>query len=104
MPTYTFQDKQTKETWDEICSWDTRCKFLQDNPHLTTIITKAPAMVGSRYTSGIKNDEGWKENLSRIAEAHPQSALAERYGKKDIKKIKTQQALSKNKRRLRGKK
>lgn len=95
MPTYTFQDKQTKETWDEICSWDTRCKFLQDNPHLTTIITKAPAMVGSRYTSGIKNDEGWKENLSRIAEAHPGSALAAEHGTKDSKTVKTRQAVEK---------
>ena len=33
----------------------------------------------------IKNDAGWKENLSRIAEAHPRSNLADRYGKKSVK-------------------
>ena len=47
-----------------------------------------------------KNDQGWKENMSRIAEAHPTSPLADRYGKKSIKQIKTQQALTKNKQRI----
>ena len=38
--------------------------------------------------------------MSRIVEAHPTSPLAERYGKKSIKQIKTQQALAKNKKRI----
>jgi hypothetical protein len=38
--------------------------------------------------------------MSRIAEAHPTSPLADRYGKKSIKQIKTQQALKKNKQRI----
>ena len=95
MPTYTFQDKKTGETWEEICSWDDRCAYLKDNPHIDTIIVKAPAMVGSRYTSGIKNDGGWQENLSRIAEAHPGSALASQHGSKDSKTVKTRQAVDK---------
>ena len=45
----------------------------------------------------IKNDEGWKENLSRIAEAHPRSNLADRYGKKSVKQSKTEQVLKKHK-------
>ena len=46
-----------------------------------------------------KTDSGWKENLSRIAEAHPKSALAERYGKKTIKQSKTDQVLAKHRKR-----
>ena len=42
--------------------------------------------------------------MSRIAEAHPNSPLAQKYGKKSTKAIKTQQALEKNRRRLKGKK
>jgi hypothetical protein len=38
--------------------------------------------------------------MSRIAEAHPTSQLAQRYGKKSIKQIKTEQALIKNKKRI----
>ena len=45
----------------------------------------------------IKNDEGWKENLSRIAEAHPRSNLADRYSKKSVKQSKTEQVLKKHK-------
>ena len=45
----------------------------------------------------IKNDDGWKENLSRIAEAHPRSSLADRYGKKTIKQSKTDAVLKKHK-------
>lgn len=95
MPTYTFQDTQTGETWEEVCSWDDRCAFLKEHPHIKTIIVKAPALVGSRYISGIKNDDGWKENLSRIAEAHPGSAVAAQHGSKDTTSVKTRQAVDK---------
>jgi hypothetical protein len=45
----------------------------------------------------IKNDAGWTENLQRIAEAHPSSNLADRYGKKTTKEIKTRDVLKKHK-------
>ena len=52
----------------------------------------------------MKTDGGWKDNLSRIAEAHPTSPLADRYGKKSTKDIKTKQVVEKHRRRQRGKK
>ena len=76
-------------------------EYLDKNKHITQVLKGLNIVSG---VGSIKQDGGWKDNLSRIAEAHPNSPLADRYGKKDIKKIKTQQALSKNKRRLRGKK
>ena len=39
----------------------------------------------------------WKDNLSRIAEAHPGSPLAYRHGKKSTKDINTRQVLKKHK-------
>lgn len=95
MPTYTFQDTHSGDTWEEFCSWDDRCAFLESNPHVKQLIVNAPNFVGSRYTSGIKNDGGWQENLSRIAEAHPASALAAQHGTKDAKTVKTRQAVEK---------
>ena len=85
MPTYTFKNNTTGEVWDELCTYSDREAFLAENPQFTTIITKAPGLVGSKYTSGIHNDDGWNENLSRIAEAHPTSNLADRYGSKSMK-------------------
>ena len=44
----------------------------------------------------IKNDSGWKENLSRIAEAHPNTPLGDKYNKKSTKELKTRQVLKKH--------
>jgi len=53
----------------------------------------------------MKNDGGWKDNLSRIAEKHPTSALAERYGKRSAKEIATRNVVQKHlKRQAKGKK
>lgn len=85
MPTYTFKDNNTGEIWDELCSYSDREAFLAENPHIQAIIDGAPVLVSSRYSSGPKTDEGFKENLARIAEAHPTSPLADRYGSKSIR-------------------
>ena len=76
-------------------------EYLNNNKHITQVLKGLNIVSG---VGNIKQDGGWKDNLSRIAEAHPQSALADRYGKKSTKSIKTQQALAKNRRRIRGKK
>jgi len=47
----------------------------------------------------MKTDSGWKENMSRIAEAHPTSPFADRFGKKSTKDIKTNQVIQKHRRR-----
>ena len=101
MPIYTFYNKKTKKEFDEMMSISEMEEYKEKNPHISQVITGLNIVSG---VGSIKQDGGWKDNLSRIAEAHPNSPLADRYGKKDIKKIKTQQALAKNKRRLRGKK
>jgi hypothetical protein len=77
--------------------------YLSKNKHITQVLQPINIVAG---VSGLthKNDQGWKENMSRIAEAHPTSPLADRYGKKSIKQIRTQQALKKNKQRLAARK
>ena len=51
----------------------------------------------SGTVGGIKNDGGWKDNISRIAEAHPGSPIAQRYGKDTTKNINTRNVLKKHK-------
>lgn len=98
MPIYTFLNKKTKKEYDEMMSISEMEEYLDKNPHITQVIKGLNIISGA---SGItmKNDGGWKENLSRIAEAHPQSALASRYGKKSIKQSKTEQVLAKHRKR-----
>ena len=96
MPTYNFKNTDTGEEFEEIMSMSEREKFLEQNSH----IKQLPSLVAMSYTGTgdrIKNDGGWKDNLSRIAEAHPGSPLAYRHGKKSTKDINTRQVLKKHK-------
>ena len=90
MPSYSFKNNETGEEWEEFFSISGREEFLEQNPH----ITQLPSMVSIvSDTGGIKNDNGWGDNMQRIAEAHPGSPLARRYGKKSTKEINTRNVL-----------
>ena len=102
MPVYTFLNKKTNKEYDDFMSIAEMEEFLEKNPHITQVI-KGLNIVRGVSGASYKTDSGWKENLSRIAEAHPQSALASRYGKKSIKQSKTEQVLAKHRKRSRGK-
>ena len=99
MPTYTFENTKTGKVYDEYMSIADRETYLEQNPHIKQLINKINIVSG---TGGIKTDSGWKENMSRIAEAHPTSPLAQRYGKRSIKQVKTEQVIKKHRKR-RGK-
>ena len=43
-----------------------------------------------------KTDNGWKEVMSKISEAHPASNLAERYGKKSVKQTQIEKTIKKH--------
>jgi len=94
MPTYTFEDTNTGEVFETVMRISERDEFIKENPHIKQLITGAPMIVGG--VGGMKNDAGWGEVLSKAAEAHPNSPLADRYGSKTIKQIKTEQAVKKH--------
>jgi len=98
MPIYTFYNKRTKKEFDEMMSISDMESYLKKNKHITQVL-KGLNIVSGVQGRSFKSDSGWKENLSRIAEAHPQSALAQRYGKKTIKQSKTEQVLAKHRKR-----
>ena len=102
MPIYTFYNKKTKKQFDDMMSIAEMEEYLNKNKHVEQVIKgiNIVASVGNRTG---KTDSGWKDTLSKIAEAHPQSELAKQHTKKTIKQIKTEQAVKKNRRR-RGKK
>lgn len=101
MPTYTFENTKTGKVYDEYMSISDRETYLEQNPHVKQLITKINIVSG---TGGLKNDQGWKEMQSRIAEAHPASPFADKHGKKSIKEIKTKQVIEKHRKRQRKKK
>ena len=77
MPTYTFYNKETDEQFDDVMSWSQRETYREENPHIEPILTTA-ALVGDHIVN--RMDGGMKETFSRIAEAHPNSPLADRFG------------------------
>ena len=76
--------------------------YLKKNKHIKQNITSINIVAGVSGMS-YKSDQGWKETLSKVAEAHPQSALASEVGKKSIKQIKTEQVVKKHRARQNAK-
>jgi len=96
MPTYSFYNNQTGEQFDEMLRISEREDYLKNNPHVTQVIT-APSIVSGVSTSKQnKVPEGFKEVLSKVAEAHPESATGKRYGRKSMKQVKTKQIVDKH--------
>ena len=104
MPIYTFENKKTGKIYDDMMSIAEKEAFLKKNKHIEQKLTTINISSGVRGMGNMKNDGGWKDNLSRIADAHPNSELAKQHKKRSIKEVKTQQAVSKHRRRQQGKK
>ena len=95
MPTYNFLDEDTGVEFEEIMSMSEREDFLSDHPHIRQLPPDRVNIVWIQTYSGIVNDAGWNEQMSRVAEAHPTSDLANNYGDKSAKAVKTRQAVDK---------
>jgi len=104
MPIYTFENTKTKKVYDEMMSIAEKEEFLEKNKHIKQLLTTINISSGVVGMGGMKNDGGWKDNLQRIAEAHPTSELANQHKKRSIKEVKTQQVIAKHRRRQQGKK
>ncbi len=98
MPIYTFENKKTGEVYDDMMTISEMESFLKKNKHIKQKLTTINIVSGVQGRS-FKTDSGWKDNLSRIAEAHPNSALAQQHGKKTAKQIKTEQVVAKHRKR-----
>ena len=101
MPSYTFYNSKTKKEYDDMMTIAEMEELLDKNKHIKQV-PKGINIVASVGNRTMKTDSGWKDTLSKIGEAHPQSALARQTTKRSIKQIKTEQAIAKNKRRIRG--
>ena len=96
MPTYTFYNEQSGIEWDDMMSNSEREKFLEANPNVTHV-PGGFAFVGDHIMGvGPKQDSGMTENLQRIAESHPGTPLADRYGGETTKQQKTRAVLKKH--------
>ena len=102
MPIYTFYNKRKKKEFTEMMNISEMESYLKKNKHITQRILGVNIVAGVSGMS-YKSDQGCKETLSKVAEPHPQSALANEVGKKSIKQIKTEQVVKKHRARQNAK-
>lgn len=102
MPFYTFENKKTGKEFTEEMPMSEIEKYLAKNKDIRQVFTKLN-IVGGVSGVSYKKDNGWNEMMSKVAEAHPRSELAQQYGKKDIKQSKTERVLKKHAARKKGK-
>lgn len=98
MPTYEFRNMETGEVTEHFFkNWESKDEFLASNPQYQQTMTKAPALVSGVAGLGSNRvPDGFKEVLSKVAEAHPTSSVAQKHGRKSIKQSKTEQIVKKH--------
>jgi len=98
MPTYTFRNMNSGKEYEKFMSNDEREIYLKTHPLITQVYVPI-AIVGDHVMGvGPKVDGGFTENMQRIAAAHPDSPLADRFGGSTMshKEIKTRNAINKH--------
>lgn len=96
MPNYMFFDTLTEDIIEVSLRMSEYDAFKENNSHLEPII-QAPALVS--MVGGIKTDDTFKEVLSKVAEAHPDSPVAQKHGRKSIKQSRTKNILETHRKR-----
>jgi len=70
MPKYTFRNNESNEVFDITMSISERDQYVQDNHHLTQLITGAPA-IGDPHRLGLKKpDDGFRDVLRNVKHHH----------------------------------
>ena len=69
--------------------------YLSKNKHIRQRIG-AVNIVGGIQGITHKNDQGFKEVFSKVAEAHPRSALAKEHRRRSIKEVQTEKVIKKH--------
>jgi len=75
VPTYTFRDKNSLETFEKFLSISAKEKFLAENPSLESLITTATPTLDSVRLGIRRIDNGFKEVLQKIDSRSPGSQV-----------------------------
>jgi hypothetical protein len=98
MPTYKFKNLKTGVVYEDFMSI-AEMEKLKKNPIIELQLPDTLNIISQTGDNiDAKTDAGWKETLSKISEAHPDSKLANQYGKrKSAKDVKTAEVRKKHK-------
>ena len=100
MPTYRFYNRKTGLVYEEYMMISEMEKLIKKK-HIELLPPTQMNIVSSVGSVDGKTDSGFKEVLSKVSEAHPNSPLAERYGKKSVKDTQIERVRKKPRTRMR---
>ena len=103
MPTYRFLNTRTKKEYTDLMSISEMETFIKKK-HIKILPPTQLNIVSSVGHVDSHTDNGWKEVLSKVSEAHPASELANQYGKKSVKDTQVDRIIHKHRRIKAGKK
>ena len=95
MPTYRFQNLKTGVVYEDFMSI-AEMEKLKNNKKVKLLPPTQMNIVSSVGSIDGKTDSGWKEVMSKAAEAHPNSPRAERHGKKSVKQTQIEKVMKKH--------
>ena len=96
MPTYRFRRKNGKE-FEKIMTISEMEEYRKNHPKIVLCLPSTLNIVTGVGSLDGKTSSGWKDVLGKISDAHPRSELANQYGRKSIKDIKTEATIKKHK-------
>lgn len=97
MPTYDFRDTLTGDVFEKFMSISAKEEYLKENPHIEQMLISAPSLVStSTVSTQNRVPDGFKEVLSKVGAAHPNSKVGSDYGDKSIKAVKTREIVRKH--------
>ena len=100
MPTYRFYNRKTGLVYEEYMMMSEMEKLVKKK-HIELLPPTQMNIVSSVGSVDSKTDSGFKEVLSKVSEAHPNSPLASRYGKRSVKDTQIERVRKKHRTRIR---
>ena len=99
MPTYRFYNRKTGLVYEEYMMMSEMEKLVKKK-HIELLPPTQMNIVSSVGSVDGKTDTGFKEVLSKVSEAHPNSPLASRYGKRSVKDTQIERVRKKHRTRM----
>lgn len=87
MPTYNFIDTVTGEEFESFMKIAEREEYLKENPHIQPVLTAPHIVSGVVGIGSNRVPNGFKEVLSKVAEAHPTSRVVNNTDKNQSNKL-----------------
>ena len=99
MPTYRFYNRKTGLVYEEYMMMSEMEKLVKKK-HIELLPPTQMNIVSSVGSVDTHTDNGFKEVLSKVSEAHPESPLARRYGKRTVKDTQIEKVRKKHRNRI----